>query len=247
NARAYRLINVIGGLGESRVTAERSSIAAGFGALRATLEETADKDPDGLGLHSSDLTTTMSQLAGKVDNAIDLAAADPKAGSGVMQTADMLFDELTRNIDVAFESSQQATALAVAEARTFARRAQYAMAAASVFAAVLLIALSLLIAGAIARPLVGAVGFARSIADGDLGRKADEGGFGEVGELQRALGEMQGALHSIVSHVRESSIGITNAATEVAVGNNDLSARTEQAASNLEETAASMEHLTQTV
>jgi len=247
NARAYRLINVIGGLGESRVTAERSSIAAGFGALRATLEETADKDPDGLGLHSSDLTTTMSQLAGKVDNAIDLAAADPKAGSGVMQTADMLFDELTRNIDVAFESSQQATALAVAEARTFARRAQYAMAAASVFAAVLLIALSLLIAGAIARPLVGAVGFARSIADGDLGRKADEGGFGEVGELQRALGEMQGALHSIVSHVRESSIGITNAATEVAVGNNDLSARTEQAASNLEETAASIEHLTQTV
>src|SRR5690606_19823454 len=138
-------------------------------------------------------------------------------------------------------------ALAVAEARTFARRAQYAMAAASVFAAVLLIALSLLIAGAIARPLVSAVGFARSIADGDLGRKADEGGFGEVGELQRALGEMQAGLHSIVSHVRESSIGITNAATEVAVGNNDLSARTEQAASNLEETAASIEHLTQTV
>ncbi len=247
NARAYRLINVIDGLEKSKVDAERRAIAAGFARLRASLEETAEKDPDGLGLHSSDLTTTMSQLAGKVDSAIDLAAVDPNTGSGPMQTADMLFDELSRNIDVAFESTQQATANAVAEATAFARRAQYAMTAAGVLAAVLLVALSLLIARAIAGPLVSAVDLARSIADGDLGRQVDARGFGEVGELQRALGEMQQALHAIVSQVRETSIGITNAATEVAVGNNDLSARTEQAASNLEQTAASIEHLTQTV
>src|SRR5690606_14356285 len=191
--------------------------------------------------------TTMNQLAGMVDNAIALGSVDPNTGSGSMQSADVLFDELTRNIDVAFESTRQATEQAAADATAIARNAQYAMAGAAVLAAILLVALSLLIARAITRPLLGAVDLARSIADGDLGREVETGAFGEVGELQTALGEMRDALHAIVSQVRESSIGITSAATEVAVGNNDLSARTEQTASNLEETAASIEHLTQTV
>jgi len=247
NARAYRLLNVIAGLDDSRITTERRAIADGFARLATMLEDTAATDPDGIGLHAFDLVTTMNQLAGMVDNAIDLGSVDPNTGSGSMQSADVLFDELTRNIDVAFESTRQATEQAAADATAIARNAQYAMAGAAVLAAILLVALSLLIARAITRPLLGAVDLARSIADGDLGREVETGAFGEVGELQTALGEMRDALHAIVSQVRESSIGITSAATEVAVGNNDLSARTEQTASNLEETAASIEHLTQTV
>ncbi|MCD9087194.1 methyl-accepting chemotaxis protein [Stenotrophomonas sp. SY1] len=54
-------------------------------------------------------------------------------------------------------------------------------------------------------------------------------------------------LTGIVSRIKQSSLAINSAATEIASGNNDLSRRTEQQAANLEETAASMEELTSTV
>ncbi|WP_293717295.1 methyl-accepting chemotaxis protein [Stenotrophomonas sp. UBA7606] len=54
-------------------------------------------------------------------------------------------------------------------------------------------------------------------------------------------------LTGIVARIKQSSVSINSAATEIASGNNDLSRRTEQQAANLEETAASMEELTSTV
>ncbi len=54
-------------------------------------------------------------------------------------------------------------------------------------------------------------------------------------------------LTGIVGRIKQSSVSINAAATEIASGNNDLSRRTEQQAANLEETAASMEELTSTV
>ena len=54
-------------------------------------------------------------------------------------------------------------------------------------------------------------------------------------------------LTGIVGRIKQSSVSINSAATEIASGNNDLSRRTEQQAANLEETAASMEELTSTV
>ncbi len=56
-----------------------------------------------------------------------------------------------------------------------------------------------------------------------------------------------GQLSDIVSRIKQSSLSINSAATEIASGNSDLSRRTEQQAANLEETAASMEELTSTV
>ena len=54
-------------------------------------------------------------------------------------------------------------------------------------------------------------------------------------------------LTGIVGRIKQSSVAINSAATEIASGNSDLSRRTEQQAANLEETAASMEELTSTV
>ena len=52
---------------------------------------------------------------------------------------------------------------------------------------------------------------------------------------------MRDNLASIVTRVRQGSESVATASAEIAQGNNDLSARTEQQASALEETAASME------
>ena len=58
---------------------------------------------------------------------------------------------------------------------------------------------------------------------------------------------MQGALTQVVGSVRSNAEGVAAASSQIAQGNHDLSARTEQQASALEETAASMEELSSTV
>jgi len=58
---------------------------------------------------------------------------------------------------------------------------------------------------------------------------------------------MQDQLKQVVSDIQRAAFSIDNASKEVALGNTDLSARTEQQAASLEETSASMEQLTATV
>ena len=70
---------------------------------------------------------------------------------------------------------------------------------------------------------------------------------GDSTSLMAALANMRDNLARVVSDVRSNAEGVATASAEIAQGNNDLSARTEQQASALEETAASMEELSSTV
>jgi methyl-accepting chemotaxis protein len=70
---------------------------------------------------------------------------------------------------------------------------------------------------------------------------------GDSTSLMAALAGMRDSLAKVVSDVRSNAEGVATASAEIAQGNNDLSARTEQQASALEETAASMEELSSTV
>ncbi len=107
--------------------------------------------------------------------------------------------------------------------------------------------LALRIAQGIVAPLDRAANVAQSIAGGDLSNAIDVGGKDEVGAVLAALSTMQAQLAKLVFNVRQGSEGVATASAEIAQGNNDLSARTEQQASSLEQTAASMEELGTTV
>ncbi len=84
------------------------------------------------------------------------------------------------------------------------------------------------------------------VADGDLATPLNVSS-GDTVSVLAALDRMQTSLIRVVSSVRQGSDGLATASAEIAQGNNDLSARTEQQASALEETAASMEQLSATV
>jgi methyl-accepting chemotaxis protein len=99
----------------------------------------------------------------------------------------------------------------------------------------------------ITRPLDSAVRLASTVAEGDLSCQIDASGGDEVGQLLRALQHMNGSLRNIVREVRSGTDSIAGAAGEIALGNHDLSRRTEQQASALEETASAMEQLAATV
>ena len=99
----------------------------------------------------------------------------------------------------------------------------------------------------LSRSMARAVEVAHAVAKGDLSQRIEADGADEVALLMKALSDMSQSLVSVVSSVRQGSEGVATASAEIAQGNNDLSARTEQQASALEQTAASMEELGSTV
>ena len=96
-------------------------------------------------------------------------------------------------------------------------------------------------------PIVHAVVIAQTVAAGDLTSTIEVRSGDETGQLMQALKDMNQRLASTVSQIRSGTETMATAASEIAVGNLNLSSRTEQQASSLEETAASMEQLTSTV
>jgi methyl-accepting chemotaxis protein len=86
--------------------------------------------------------------------------------------------------------------------------------------------------------------FARRVAEGDLSSEVRPERADELGLLLEALNGMQHKLRALVGHIRESAESIGTASSEVAMGNQDLSSRTEQTAGNLQHAASAMTQLT---
>ena len=84
------------------------------------------------------------------------------------------------------------------------------------------------------------------IAAQDLGTAVQANGAGRA-SLLFAMKTMQERLSGMIGAIRASADTIATASTQIASGNLDLSGRTESQAGALEETAASMEQLTQAV
>ena len=106
----------------------------------------------------------------------------------------------------------------------------------------LLVILRRVIAG-ITVPIAVAVDTAKRVSKGDLTSDIQVTRMDEIGELQKALHEMNQGLIVIVDNVRIATHEIGNGTAELVDGNNDLSQRTEEQASSLEETSASITEL----
>ena len=83
--------------------------------------------------------------------------------------------------------------------------------------------------------------------DRDLTRRLDTQGQDELAQIARAFNNFAGQIASVLVEIRQSSDSVKVAAKEIAVGNLDLSSRTEHQAGSLQETASAMEELTSTV
>ena len=96
-------------------------------------------------------------------------------------------------------------------------------------------------------PVGEAVQFARRVAEGDLGASIQARGRDEIATLVCTLAEMNQRLSGVVGQVRGNAESVATASSQIAQGNADLSQRTEEQASALQQTAASMEQLGSTV
>jgi methyl-accepting chemotaxis protein len=168
---------------------------------------------------------------GSVDDAVDKQI--DKFDAAYHQYYDLLAQE-SKALDAQFDSA--------------ARSARYWVASAILFGGLLLVLLTQVVSRSITSQLGmelnEAAALAHKIAEGDLTHSFTEGSRrNNAASLAAAFDHMLGTLKSIVVNVRQGSDSVATASAEIAQGNHDLSARTEQQASALEQTAASMEQL----
>ncbi len=107
--------------------------------------------------------------------------------------------------------------------------------------------LAWIVTRSITSPLQTAMNAAERVAAGDLSMPVDSHSQDEVGQLLAAVERMRQSLATTVSAVRGNAESVSVASGQIASGNIDLSARTEEQAASLEQTAASMVELTETV
>ncbi|HEY0490659.1 MAG TPA: methyl-accepting chemotaxis protein [Telluria sp.] len=154
------------------------------------------------------------------------------------------YQESVRELVAMQRKHMDATARSIDQTADFSTTLLAGLAAGAVLLGALC---SWLLAAGIVRPIREAVALAETVASGDLTRQIEVTSRDETGALLGALRQMNDSLVGIVTQVRGGTDSISTASREIADGNLDLSARTEQQASALEQTAASMEELTTTV
>ena len=108
---------------------------------------------------------------------------------------------------------------------------------------------SWLLGSSISRPLKQLADRMREIAsgDGDLTQRLPVYGRNEGAELAIQFNAFAVKIHDVLVDVRTSSESVHHASNEIAMGGQDLSRRTDNAAASLQQTSASIEEITSTV
>ena len=247
HAGNFRTLALVASLDEAQVKTARDKITKVLAELKATLEREIAGDDAQLAEQVKKAGVLMDRYRGQADNALDMAGVDPNTGVAAMQQADASFTELHALAGAMLERYAALSAEASAAAQAAERRTMIA------FALLGLLASAAAVAGAwwLQRRLVADLGRAAQVADavaaGRLDAVPDVQRSDEVGDVLRALQRMTAGLRDSLGVVRESSVSLHTAAAEIAIGNSDLSARTEQAASSLQQTASAMEELAGTL
>jgi methyl-accepting chemotaxis protein len=207
--------------------------------------------------HASNPDMDMSGLnAVRSEAAVHLAKIDQRI-TEITATADVpeiapeiYFAETTKAIDLQFALIDTAFPMlqTVLEQRAGAARLNLAALGALLVGVTLVGAVfSLALARSMQRSMAQAVAVAEAVAAGNLSLRVQTDARDEVGALLGALDRMSTNLSRMVGEVRAGTDAIATASSQIAQGNADLSSRTELQASHLQQTAASMDDVNNTV
>jgi methyl-accepting chemotaxis protein len=205
--------------------------------LRGDLALAAANDP-ALARSLADTMKALETQRAKVDDLIRAAAADVNFP---LETMSATLDEASR-LQATLATSARRTVETTLRARRDAMRARTIAVLAGVLAG--LAALGAVLWRTMRNvlgPVLQVVEVTERIAAGDLSRAVPPSRGDEIGRILSATDAMQRRLRDMVAQIHESSSGMTHAAAEIAAGNQDLSARTERTAANLQAAASDMD------
>jgi methyl-accepting chemotaxis protein len=136
---------------------------------------------------------------------------------------------------------------AATEADATYTKARNTLLTATIVAALLAILAAVWLVRSITHPLRDATTAADRVASGDLSGSWSEPAPDEIGAVLKSLRQMQLRLAQVVANVRQNAEMVASASAQISQGNMDLSGRTELQANALQETAATMAELGDTV
>ena len=196
------------------------------------------------------LAQQRSQQIAIQNHIMELARTDAAAAAAAINQQEIpAWRAMRATLMEQISSARKTAEQAHADTQLRADRAQIAVTVLALLAAVVAVALGGVMARTLQRELGGDPADAsqalRHIAQGNLSH--DLHLQGQATGLMADLLRMQQHLRQLVTQVRQGAMHMTSAATDIAQGNHDLSARTEQQAAAIEQTAAAMEQLTATV
>lgn len=97
------------------------------------------------------------------------------------------------------------------------------------------------------KPIRHLISHFRHMSEGDLSVAVPAKGNNEIGQLYKALASMQGALINTVQQLHHNSQDVFQSAQRLALGNEDLAARTHQQTTSFDSTATNVRTLTESV
>ena len=200
-----------------------------------------------------DLLATLKQARakyvasfGRVAQLVD--AGDREGATRLMITETLpALDALQQPIDKLNALQQKVVTASSAEVQASIAASRQLLLALGLTSVLIAVGFAMWVTRSITHPLREAVKLSQRVAQGHLDNHIAVNSRDECGQLLEALRDMNDSLTRIVSQVRQGADGMATATSQIAAGNLDLSSRTEEQASALEQTAASMAELTQTV
>jgi methyl-accepting chemotaxis protein len=161
--------------------------------------------------------------------------------------AKRLFESSSAKLVTLVRIKSAGAKLAASAANAAHTKARRTMLSAVAVVFIVMVAATIWLVRSITVPLTFALTVADRVAVGDLSGEVETKSRDEIGQILRALDRMQNSLAQVVFNVRKSAESVATACAQLAHGNIDLSSRTEQQASALQETSANMEVLGTTV
>ena len=246
HAGAYRTVALIGSLDEPAVKAWRADLRSQIDGVGRVIAAVTGGQADGAALAAQvgRVQTDLLKYGKQADNAVDMASVDPNTGIAAMQGADASFLLVSHTMTEIVSGVEANAAQASIASTERARRNTAWLSVASLVATLAGLGGCLLMLRRVVLSLQRAAAVAKAVAGGDLTVPDDSARDDEIGDLQRAQGQMVTQLRDSMHTVQHAARHIASAGAEIANGNQDLSQRTEQTAGNLQQAAATLEQLT---
>ncbi|GEM_PF-220124 len=248
HANVYQLLAWISGsFGKARLEALTATINKRHAAIGAGLAALAKvSDPAERALVDA-ATATLPAYRKGVFEALDLAQVDQSIATNAMQKAEKQFDILNAQLASLSALEKSLSEQAYASAREEFRWLELFMSALVLLSVALSVAITMLVRRAMLADIHAISQVVAALADGRLTTGAANCGRDEIAATSRALDHTVANLTATLRTVLDAVRSIDTASQEIAIGNQDLSNRTERQAGSLEETASAVEALTRAV
>ena len=175
---------------------------------------------------------------------IELSRVDEAMGANAMSKAERAFEVVARRLGELSRLEQQLSEQASASAEADFRTISTLMPVVIALSIVLSLAITMAVRRALLREVTDIGDAAIDLASGNLMVRSRTYGKDEISDTSRVLDTSIRNLNATLKGILQSARMIDSASREMALGNADLTSRTEAQACSLLQTACSMEELT---